>query len=45
MDDQPGQQMLNYNETWTARKQVEEINRIQRFLVEKTRRGIRGIFF
>jgi beta-glucosidase len=45
MDDQPGQQMLNYNETWTARKQVEEINRIQRFLVEKTRWGIPGIFF
>ncbi len=45
MDDQPGQQMLNYNETWTARKQVEEINRIQKFLVEETRLGIPGIFF
>ena len=45
MDDQPGQQMLNYNETWTARKQVEEINRIQRFLVEKTRWGIPWILF
>jgi hypothetical protein len=45
MEDQPGQQMLNFNETWTARKQVDEINRIQRFLVEKTRRGISWILF
>jgi hypothetical protein len=45
MEDQPGQQMLNFNETWTARKQMDEINRIQRFLVEKTRRGIPGILF
>jgi beta-glucosidase len=45
MDDQPGQQMLNYNETWTARKQVEEINRIQHFLVNETRLGIPGIFY
>ncbi len=45
MDDQPGQQMLNYNETWTAKRQVEEINKIQKFLIEKTKWGIPGIFF
>lgn len=45
MDDRPGQQMLNYNETWTAIKQVEEINRIQRFLIHETRLGIPGIFY
>lgn len=45
MDDQPGQQMLNYNATWTARRQIEEINKIQDFLVNYTRLGIPAIFF
>ncbi len=45
MDDAPGQQMLNYNETWTARKQVEEINRIQQYLIRQTRLGIPAIFY
>ncbi len=45
IDDQPGQQMLNYNETWTAKRQVDEINKIQKFLIEKTKWGIPGIFF
>jgi beta-glucosidase len=45
MDQEPGQQMLNYNATWTARKQIEEINKIQDHLVNGTRLGIPAIFF
>jgi len=40
MDDQPGQQMLNYNATWTAKRQIDEINKIQDYLVHQTRLGI-----
>ncbi len=45
VNDLPGQQMLNYNETWTAKMQVDEINRIQKFLMNETRLGIPGIFY